>query len=89
MLIEVHMTNTTASLPSDSEVIKQVNSTMKVDVMCGTTHVSWDNTQAFTLVGQLVFFSQFLTCSNLFNNWVDDAPLSYKSNNAPDKKDIL
>ena len=37
MLIGVHMTNTTASLPSDSEVIKKVNSTMKVDVMCGTT----------------------------------------------------
>ena len=83
------MTNTMASLPSDSELLNQVNSTMKVDTMCGTTHVSWDNTQAFTPVGQLVFFSQFLTCSNLFNNWVDDAPLSYKSNNAPDKKDIL
>ena len=83
------MTNTTASLPSDTEVINQVNSTLKVDTMCGTTHVSWDNTQAFTPVGQLVFFSQFLTCSNLFKDWVDDAPLSYKSNNAPDKKDIL
>ena len=53
------MTNTTASLPSDSEVINQVNSTMKVDAMCGTTHLSWDNTQAFTPVGQLVFFLSF------------------------------
>ena len=53
------MTNTTASLPSDIEVINQVNSTLKVDTMCGTTHVSWDNTQAFTPVGQLVFFLSF------------------------------
>lgn len=83
------MTNITPPLPSSTEVKKQVNPTIKLDAMCGMTHVNWDNAQAFTPVGQLVFFAQFLTCSNLFNDWVADAPLSYKSNNAPDTKDIL
>lgn len=83
------MTNTTTSLQSSSEEINQVNGTMKVSTMCGTTHVNWDNSQSFTPLGQLVFFSQFLSCSNLFQQWADDAPLFYKSNNAPDKRDIL
>jgi hypothetical protein len=83
------MTNITSSLRSNSELINQVTPTIKVDTMCGMTHVSWDNSQAFTPVGQLVFFSQFLTCSKIFKDWVDDAPLSYKSNNAPETKDIL
>lgn len=83
------MAKITPSLRSDSELLDPVNSSIKVDAMCGLTHVSWDNSQAFTPVGQLVFFSEFLTCSNLFKSWVDDAPLSYKSNNAPEKKDIL
>ena len=67
------MAKVTPSLISDSELLDPVNSSIKVDAMCGLTHVSWDNSQAFTPVGQLVFFSQFLTCSNLFKSWVDDA----------------
>ena len=83
------MSNITPELQSDSQVKIQENPQLKVDTMSGVTHVNWDNSQAFTPVGQLIFFSQFLTCSNLFKDWVEDAPLFYKSNNAPGKKDIL
>ena len=45
------MAKITPSLRSDSELLDPVNSSIKVDAMCGLTHVSWDNSQDFTPVG--------------------------------------
>ena len=42
-----------------------------------------------TLQGFLPFFSQYLETSGIFESWVEDCPLNYKSNNAPEKKDVL
>ena len=83
------MTNITRALRSDPSLKNQVPQSMKVQTMRGTTEVTWDNSQPFTPVGQLVFFAQYLECSNLFKMWVDDAPLYYSSNNAPKPKDVL
>ena len=52
------MAKITPSLRSDSELLDPLNSSIKVDAICGLTHVSWDNSPAFTPVGQLVFFSE-------------------------------
>ena len=62
---------------------------VKVQAPCGVTQVQWDNDQACTPIGQLVFFTQFLECSGLLENWLLEAPLFYKSNNAPQPRDIL
>ena len=39
--------------------------------------------------GQLSFFIEFLKLGHRFKPWVEDCPLSYKSNNAPQKIDVL
>lgn len=83
------MTNIAPQLNSIETSENQVLEEVKVSAMCGITKVEWDNEKPVTPVGQLVFFSQYLKCSELFRNWVTSAPLSYTSNNAPAPKDIL
>lgn len=83
------MTNITPVSPSATSLENQVPQSMKLQTMSGVTEVTWDNTQPFTPVGQLVFFAQYLECSNLFKEWSDDAPLFYTSNNAPETRDVL
>lgn len=83
------MANNTPTLVCSSLSKNQVSSLIKVPSGGGLTQVQWDNSQSFTPLGQLVFFSHFLECSGLFESWVDSAPLSYKSNNAPEVKDVL
>ena len=39
--------------------------------------------------GPLPFFIQFLKAGQRFDPWVDDCPLTYQSNYAPDKRDVL
>ena len=40
-------------------------------------------------MGQLPFFIQFLKLGGRFDPWVEQCPLSYTSNNAPQKVDVL
>jgi hypothetical protein len=40
-------------------------------------------------LGQLPFLIEFLKVSGLLESWVEDCPLSYKSNNASGKREIL
>jgi len=42
-----------------------------------------------TPLGQLPFFIEFLKVSGLFEAWVEVCPLTYQSNNAPDKRAVL
>jgi hypothetical protein len=51
--------------------------------------VEWDLHSPVTLLGQLVYFSQFLASAGLFRNWVSDCPLHYDSPNAPSLNDLL
>ena len=60
-----------------------------VDTLGGRMHVRWDRDAAATPHGQLVFFAEFLAATGVFERWVSECPLSYRSGNAPDKRDVL
>ena len=60
-----------------------------VDTYGGRVHVQWDRDGAVTPLGQLPFFIDFLKTAELFAPWVDESPLSYASNNAPARVDVL
>jgi hypothetical protein len=60
-----------------------------VDTLGGRMHVRWDEHAAATPNGQLVFFAEFLATTGVFDRWVSSCPLSYRSGNAPDKRDVL
>jgi hypothetical protein len=36
-----------------------------------------------------VFFAEFLATTGVFDPWVSECPLAYRSGNAPDKRDVL
>jgi len=50
--------------------------------------VTWPDAYgaAATPHGQLVFFAEFLAATGMFERWVSDCPLSYRSGNVPDKR---
>ncbi len=60
-----------------------------VDTLGGRMHVRWDEHAAAMPNGQLVFFVEFLAATGVFDRWVSNCPLSYRSGNAPDKRDVL
>jgi len=60
-----------------------------VDTLGGRMHVRWDRGAAATPHGQLVFFAEFLATTGVFERWVSECPLEYRSGNAPDKRDVL
>jgi len=62
---------------------------LEIDTFDGKVHVEWEPGASVTPMGQLPFFIQFLKTGHRFEPWVDDCPLSYKSNNAPQKTDVL
>jgi len=69
---------------------KQALSTaIEVETYAGKIHVEWDPTAAVTPIGQLAFFIEFLKLGHRFEQWVDDCPLYYASNNAPQTIDVL
>ena len=65
------------------------NTPQVVDTLGGRMHVRWDRGAAATPHGQLVFFTEFLATTGVFECWVSECPLSYRSGNAPDKRDVL
>lgn len=62
---------------------------MAVDTAGGRMHVRWDDAAQATPHGQLVFFAEFLTVTGVFDQWVRNCPLQYRSGNAPAKRDVL
>jgi hypothetical protein len=60
-----------------------------VDTFAGRIHVEWDPQAAVTPLGQLAFFTEFLKVSGLFEPWVQECPLDWRSPNAPSKRDVL
>lgn len=60
-----------------------------IDTFAGKVHVKWMPGAAVSNLGQMPFFIEFLKASGLFDEWVEDCPLSYHSNNAPQKRDVL
>ena len=73
-----------------NELSKQVaTATLEVDTFEGKVQVEWEPGASVTPMGQLAFFIQFLKTGCRFEPWVDDCPLTYKSNNAPKKVNVL
>ena len=60
-----------------------------VDSFAGSVRVEWDHATAFTPLGQLPFFIDFLKTAGLFNSFVADSPLNYESPNASKTRDVL
>ena len=60
-----------------------------IDSFTGPIHIEWDREAAFTPLGQLPFFIDFLKTAGLFDAFVADCPLHYTSPNAPSKRDVL
>ena len=60
-----------------------------VDSFAGAVRVEWDQRAAFTPLGQLPFFIDFLKTAGLFEAFVADCPLNYRSPNAPQTRDVL
>src|SRR5271166_5563972 len=60
-----------------------------VDSFAGSIRVEFDHEAAFTPLGQLPFFIDFLKTAGLFEALVADCPLRYTSPNAPKKRDVL
>ena len=68
---------------------KSINNPIEVDTFNGKVHVEWDPDASVTPLGQLPFFIQFLKLGHRFEPWVTDSPLTYASNNAPKKLNVL
>jgi hypothetical protein len=60
-----------------------------IDTFDGAVHLRWDPQAAVTVFGQMAYFIEFLKTSGLFEDWVADAPLNYRSPNAPVPRDVL
>src|ERR1039458_2188169 len=60
-----------------------------IDSFTGPIHIEWDREAAFTPLGQLPFFIDFLKTAGLFDAFVADCPLHCTSPNAPSKRDVL
>lgn len=60
-----------------------------VDTLGGRMQVRWDESAPATAHGQLVFFAEFLATTGVFDRWVSQCPLEYRSGNAPHKRDVL
>jgi hypothetical protein len=60
-----------------------------LDTFAGKVTVEWDTGSALTPLGQMPFFIEFLKAGGVFDAWVGDCPLTYKSPNAPQVRDVL
>lgn len=84
---------TTLMAPSDvhplGEPLLPESSSVSVDTFGGRIHVEWSPQAAVTALGQLPFFVEFLKTADLFEPWVAQCPLEYRSPNAPAVRDVL
>jgi Transposase DDE domain group 1 len=62
---------------------------MKLQTPGGIIHVNWDTEAAATPMAQIAFFANFLQVTGLYEAWVQSCPISYASNSAGSKYDIL
>lgn len=80
----------TAHPEGDSqELIVGADESSAVDTFGGKIFVRWDPEAAVTAFGPVSYFIDFLKTNGLWEQWVSECPLSYRSPNAPPKQDIL
>ena len=72
-----------------SAVQSGISKALGVQTAGGKVQVRWDNKSDATPFGQMVFFIEFLTATGLWNSWVEECPLEYRSPNGSSKRDIL
>ena len=70
-------------------VRQQVVEALGLETASGRLKVRWDENAQATAHGQMAFFIEFLTLTGLFDQWVGDCPLNYKSPNGSSRRDIL
>src|SRR3954453_815350 len=82
-LLSVHQTG-----EAGEEVLGEKGASA-VDTFGGKVFVRWDPEAHVTGFGPAAYFIEFLKTNGLWESWVRDCPLQYKSANAPPKQDIL
>lgn len=68
---------------------QQVVEALGLETAGGQLKVRWDGKAQSSAMGQMAFFIEFLTVTGLFENWVKECPLDYKSPNGSSRRDIL
>jgi hypothetical protein len=68
---------------------QQMVEALGLETASGPLKVRWDRKAQSTVYGQMAFFIEFLTATGLFEKWVEDCPLEYKSPNGSSRRDIL
>jgi hypothetical protein len=62
---------------------------LSLDTFGGKIQLKWSPDGAVSSLGLMPFFIEFLKTSGLFERWVEECPLKYRSPNAPRKRDVL
>ena len=60
-----------------------------VDTFAGKVHIRWSPEAEVSSLGLMPFFIEYLKTSRLFDAWVNECPMTYRSPNAPEKRDVL
>ena len=60
-----------------------------VETYAGKLRIRWDDSAAVTTLGQMPVFVDFLKTSGLWDGFVADCPLRYRSPNAPRPVEVL
>jgi hypothetical protein len=66
-----------------------VGQALGLQTSAGQIKVRWDENSQATVQGQMAFFIEFVVATGLFDQWVADCPLNYKSPNGSEPKDVL
>ena len=69
--------------------VQQMVEALGLETAGGGVKVRWDAKRQATAQGQMAFFIEFLSVTGLFDQWVKDCPLDYKSPNGSTARDIL
>ena len=59
-----------------------------VETFGGKVFVRWDADAEVTAFAPVAYFIEFLKANGLWQQWVKECPLDYRSGNAPPKQDI-
>jgi hypothetical protein len=72
-----------------TEGVAGEDTALSLDTFAGKIQIKWVPDAEVSTLGQMAFFIEFLKTSGLFDAFVEDCPLEYKSANAPRKRDVL
>ena len=61
----------------------------RVETFGGSIQVRWEEDAGVSMYGPLTYFVEFLKVSGIWERFVDECPLRYRSPNAPSKSEIL